>query len=182
MKTIKSSLKPISKYNDNKDGDIYNLDFIHFLRSNIDENNKYSMRPLCNMLLSKKITYNHLLYHDDFIRFLTLLKEKNYDFRNHVKNLSMKLLLTNRENEKKKYNNLINIIYDLCNREYSRDSISKILKKFCFHIKIENRPNVLYHYVPYYILNKLYNIDTNLSENNVKTICDDINLFLEKKK
>ena len=120
MKTIKSSLKPISKYNDNKDGDIYNLDFIHFLRSNIDENNKYSMRPLCNMLLSKKITYNHLLYHDDFIRFLTLLKEKNYDFRNHVKNLSMKLLLTNRENEKKKYNNLINIIYDLCNREYSR--------------------------------------------------------------
>ena len=43
MKTIKSSLKPISKYNDNKDGDIYNLDFIHFLRSNIDENNKYSI-------------------------------------------------------------------------------------------------------------------------------------------
>ena len=135
MKTIKSSLKPISKYNDNKDGDIYNLDFIYFLRSNIDENNKYSLRPLCNMLLFKKITYNHLLYHDDFIRFLTLLKEKNHDFRNHVKNLSMKLLLTNRENEKKKYNNLINIIYDLCDREYSRDSISKILKNISLNVK-----------------------------------------------
>jgi hypothetical protein len=180
MKTIKSSLKHISKYgNDNQDCDIYNLNFIHFLRSKIDKNNKDSLHKLCKMLSSKKIIYHYLLYKNDFINFFVSLKEINHQFKIHLKILYMKLLLINRENEKMKYHNLMNMVFYLCDKKYNRENISKLFKKFCFHIKIENRPNVLYHYIPYYILNKLYGIDNDLSENNLREMCSDINLFFE---
>jgi len=180
MKAIKSSLKHISKYgNDNQDCDIYNVNFIHFLLSKIDKNNKDSLHKLCKMLSSKKITYHYLLYKNDFINFFVSLKEIDHQFKLHLKILYMKLLLINRENEKMKYHNLMNMVFYLCDKKYNRENISKLFKKFCFYIKIENRPNVLYHYIPYYILNKLYGIDNDLSENNLREMCSDINLFFE---